>query len=101
MLFLRFVGLLFFIANCVVMDRVKNLTSGFSAIFYYPNRDRILRPHTLPIMFLSFTFLMSNIVAVGLIINMDLKEAPPKDFFLERSISTQAKTTTTVKTSLV
>ncbi|XP_061166884.1 uncharacterized protein LOC133175784 [Saccostrea echinata] len=89
-------GLLFFIASCVTMDRIKNLSIGFSAIFSYPNKDQILRPHTLPVMFLSFTFVLSKIVAVGLIINMDFKPPPPKDPFLERSTSVQARAITSV-----
>ncbi|XP_062607526.1 uncharacterized protein LOC134269316 [Saccostrea cucullata] len=89
-------GLLFFVASCVTMDRVRNLTVGYSAIFTYSKPDLILRPHTLPIMFLSFTFVLTKIVAVGLTINMDYKPPPPKDPFLERSTSMQAKANTYV-----
>nr|XP_011444082.2 uncharacterized protein LOC105339977 [Crassostrea gigas] len=90
-------GVLFFIITCVIIDRIKNLTNGYSAILFFPNRDTILRPHTLPIMFMSFSFLLATIVAVGLLINMDYKPVPPRDPFLERSTSVQqAKATSRV-----
>ena len=73
------------------MDRIKNLTEGFNAIFLFPNKNSILRPHPLPIMFVGFAFLFSQIVAVGLKINMDYKPTPPRDPFLERSTSVQTK----------
>lgn len=90
-------GLIFFIITCVIIDRIKNLTYGYSDILLFPNRDTILRPHTLPIMFISSTFLWATIVAVGLLINMDYKPLPPVDPFLERSTSVQqAKATSRV-----
>lgn len=90
-------GVLFFIITCVIIDRIKNLTYGYSDILFFPKRDTILRPHTLPIMFMSFTFLFSTIVAVGFLINMDYKPVPLRDPFLERSTSVQqAKATSRV-----